>query len=123
MAILSGDSFLFSAADLYANYRFLVDFFRNEFHQPPDETPEQQIQRTIDAFVNDGIAVPNPELVGTYHLTSLGYRKLKSFALFLKPLFESYWIVLHAIAKSDGNGRSKKNGPAEGRSKHGPANV
>ena len=40
------------------------------------------------------IVVPHPSLPEAYNLTSEGYRKLKIFAGFLSPLFESYRVVL-----------------------------
>ncbi len=41
--------------------------------------------------------MPHPTIPDTYNLTSAGFRKLKLFSAFLKPYFESYWIVLQCF--------------------------
>ena len=107
MSILSQDSFLFAPPDLYDRYQFLRDFFQNEFNYPPGETPEHQIHKTIDAFMDDTMVVPDPNFPGSYRLTSRGLRKIKSFAAFLRPLLQSYWIVLTTLRFGAKNGLNK----------------
>jgi glycerol-3-phosphate O-acyltransferase len=48
----------------------------------------------------DAIVVPHPSLPEAYNLTSEGYRKLKCFAGFLSPLFESYQVVFRYFQKT-----------------------
>ena len=50
--------------------------------------------------MEDAIVVPHPSLPEAYNLTSEGYRKLKCFAGFLSPLFESYRVVLRYFQKT-----------------------
>jgi len=46
---------------------------------------------------------PHPTLPDTYNITSEGFRKLKFYSRFLKPFFESYWIVLNHLRRSPQN--------------------
>ncbi len=95
LTILGKDAFQFSASDLHSGYKFLQDFFQNEFALDVDKTPEYYIRKTIKIFIDEAIIIPHPTLPDSYNLTSAGYRKLKVFAAFLKTFFESYWIVLN----------------------------
>jgi len=94
MAILANDSFQFSSDNLLADYVFLDDLFSNEFQYKAESSTEYRLRKTIKAFIDDAILVPHPTLPDTYDLTSIGYRKLMSFAGFIKPLLESYYVVL-----------------------------
>jgi len=100
LSIIERNSFLFTASDLYPGYKFLREFFKNEFTHHPDKTDEYLIRKAIKAFIDDGIVIPHPALPETYNLTSQGYRKLQSFAGFLEPFFESYWVVLKHFKSS-----------------------
>lgn len=95
LAIIEKDAFQFSSSDILPGYHFLQDLFQNEFSYPMDKTPEVVVRKTIKSFIDDAILMPHPTLPETYNLTSVGFRKLKAFASFLKTYFESYWIVLN----------------------------
>ena len=95
LAILEKDAFQFSASDLHSGYKFLQDFFQNEFALDVDKTPEHFVRKTIKTFIDEAVIIPHPTLPDSYNLTSAGFRKLKLFAAFLKTFFESYWIVLN----------------------------
>ncbi len=95
LAILEKDAFQFCAADLHDGYKFLQDFFRNEFALDVDKTCEHYVRTTIKIFIDEAIIMPHPSLPDRYNITSAGFRKLKLFASFLKTFFESYWIVLN----------------------------
>lgn len=95
LSILGKDAFQFSATDLHSGYKFLQDFFQNEFALDVDKTPEYYIRKTVKIFIDEAAIIPHPTLPDSYNLTSAGYRKLKLFAAFLKTFFESYWIVLN----------------------------
>ncbi|MBF0120512.1 MAG: 1-acyl-sn-glycerol-3-phosphate acyltransferase [Desulfobacterales bacterium] len=95
ISILKNDAFLFSASDLYNNYDFLREFFKNEFAINVDKTSDFFIRKSIKAFIDEAILIPHQTLPNTFHLTAAGFRKLKLFASFLKPFFESYYIVLN----------------------------
>ncbi len=99
MAILGLDAFQFSVSDLHDGYGFMSDLFNNEFAYDVDQSPEHFIAQTIRRFTEDAILIPHPELADTYNLTSAGFRKIKLFAAFLRPYFESYWVVLNAFKR------------------------
>ena len=97
VAILKKDAFQFSAADLHTEYAFLQDFFKYEFAFDLDRPSVHYVRKTVKAFIDDAILMPHPTMPDSYQITSMGYRKLKLFAAFLKPYFESYRVVLHFI--------------------------
>ncbi len=108
LAILGKDAFQFSATDLHSGYKFLQDFFQNEFALDVDKTPEYYIRKTIKNFIDEAIIIPHPTLPDSYNLTSAGFRKLKLFAAFLKTFFESYWIVLNFFLRQPPKDMSPK---------------
>lgn len=95
LAILDRDAFQFTSSDLSDGFGFLRDFFKNEFAYDMDRPPEFFVQKNIKAFIEEAILIPHPTLPDTYNLTASGFRKLKLFAAFLRPYFESYWITLN----------------------------
>lgn len=97
LAILKMDAFQFSAVDLHTEYRFLQDFFKFEFAFDLDRSPEHYVRKTIKSFIDDAMLMPHPTIPDRYQITSSGYRKLKLFAAFLKPCFQSYKVVLHFL--------------------------
>ena len=99
LAILKADAFQFSSVDIHVSYKFLQEFFENEFIFDPDQPVEYLVRKNLKAFIDDAIIMPHQTLPDTYNLTSLGYRKLNLFAAFLVPYFESYWIVLNFYMK------------------------
>ena len=108
LAILGKDAFQFSASDLHSGYKFLQDFFQNEFALDVDKTPEHYIRKTIKIFIDEAIIIPHPILPDSYNLTSAGFRKLKLYAAFLKTFFESYWIVLNFFIRQPAKELSPK---------------
>jgi glycerol-3-phosphate O-acyltransferase len=98
-AILKNDAFQFSATDLHATYKFLTEFFENEFIFDYEQSIEYVVRKNIKAFIDDAIIMPHPTLPDTYNLTAAGFRKLNLFAAFLTPYFESYWVVLNFFMK------------------------
>ena len=103
LTILVKDAFQFSASDLHADYNFLQYFFKYEFAYDVDMTPESFVRKNLKAFIDEAILMPHPKLPDTYNLTSSGFRKLQLFSRFLKPYFESYWIVLNYFMKHPQN--------------------
>ncbi len=99
LAILKADAFQFSSVDIHVSYKFLQEFFENEFIFDPDQPVEYLVRKNLKAFIDDAIIMPHQTLPDTYNLTSAGYRKLNLFAAFLVPYFESYWIVLNFYKK------------------------
>ncbi|MFU8769621.1 MAG: glycerol-3-phosphate acyltransferase, partial [Desulfotignum sp.] len=92
--ILEVDRFKFSLPDLIRRYRFLQKMFHDEFFNEDEITCEEQISRCIKNFINEGILVPDPSRMDMLNLTSMGLRKLKWFAAFMLPFFESYVTAL-----------------------------
>ncbi|HSQ84246.1 MAG TPA: 1-acyl-sn-glycerol-3-phosphate acyltransferase, partial [Desulfobacterales bacterium] len=103
LTILAKDAFQFSASDLHADYDFLQYFFKYEFAYDVDKTPEYFVRKNLKAFIDEAILMPHPKLPDTYNMTSSGFRKLQLFSRFLKPYFESYWIVLNYFMKYSQN--------------------
>ncbi len=99
LAILKSDAFQFSSVDIHVSYKFLQEFFENEFIFDPAQPVEFLVRKNLKAFIDDAIIMPHPTLPDTYNLTSVGYRKLNLYAAFLVPYFESYWIVLNFYMK------------------------
>jgi glycerol-3-phosphate O-acyltransferase len=108
LAILDKDAFQFSASDLQEVYLFLQDFFKYEFAFDLDKAPDYYLRKTIKSFIDDAIIIPHPTLPDTYNITSAGFRKLKHYSRFLKPYFESYWIVLQYFSATPQNGKAAK---------------
>ncbi len=98
--ILEKDAFQFSASNLHDGYSLLQDLFKFEFSIPHDKSPAFLVRKSIKAFVEDAIMMPHPTLPDTYNLTSSGFRKLRLFARFLKPFFESYLVALSFFVHS-----------------------
>ena len=94
ITILRKDAFQFNAADLHNEYQLLQDFFKYEFAFDFDQPPEYYVRKAIKAFIDDAMLMPHPTIPDSYQMTSSGFRKLKLFAAFLKPYFESYRVVL-----------------------------
>jgi len=99
IAIMSKDNFLFNTSDIVSDYIFLQDFFVLEFISDNEQQPHFYLRKSIKAFIDNAVLVPHPTQPDTYSVTSPGYRKLKQFALFLTPFFESYWIVLKYLSQ------------------------
>ena len=99
LAILKADAFQFSSVDIHVSYKFLQEFFENEFILDPDQPVEYLVRKNLKAFIDDAIIMPHQTLPDTYNLTSAGYRKLNLYAAFLVPYFEAYWIVLNFYKK------------------------
>ena len=108
LSILAKDAFQFSASDLHSEYNFLQDLFKNEFAYNVDKTPEHFVRKNIKTFINDAILMPHATIPDTYNLTSVGFRKLKLFSAFIKPYFESYWIVLQSFKQTEQNSLNTK---------------
>ena len=94
VAILETDRFIFSSSDLVTRYKFLEKIFTDEFFFDEETTYEENISFCIKGFINDGILVPDSSELDMFRITSKGLRKLKWFAAFLQPFFESYKTCL-----------------------------
>ncbi|WDP88796.1 MAG: 1-acyl-sn-glycerol-3-phosphate acyltransferase [Desulfobacter sp.] len=99
VAILETDRFKFVLSDLVLRYKFLQKMFTDEFSFDEEVTAEEQISRAVKCFINEGILVPDPKRADMLNLTSEGLRKLKWFAAFLIPFFESYNTCLLFLEK------------------------
>ncbi len=108
VAILEIDRFQFSSSDLVQRYKFLEKMFMDEFFFDEDTTYEENISMAIKGFTNEGILVPDSRTTDLYHVTSQGLRKLKMFAAFLQPFFESYRTCLHYFEKYEADKHDAK---------------
>jgi len=103
LEILNIESFQFQASDLHSGYAFQQNFFKYEFAYNIDKTPEYFVRKNIKTFIDDAILVPHATLPDTYNVTSSGLNKLKLFSNFLKPYYESYFVVLNYFMKTSQN--------------------
>ena len=94
LAILKTDAFQFVSTSLYQEYQTLQTFFKYEFAFDQNRSEAREIRKTIKTFIDDAILMPHRTIPDSYQITSSGFRKLKLFAAFLKPYFESYKVVL-----------------------------
>jgi len=98
-SIIEIDRFKFELQDLVSRYQFLQKLFTDEFSFDEQISTQEQISKALKGFINEGILVPDPEFADTFNLTSEGLRKLKWFAAFLIPFFESYMTCLVFLEK------------------------
>ncbi len=103
LAILEKDAFQFSASDLHASYKFLQDFFKFEFAYDADQSIENYVHKSINAFVDVAILSIHPTQPNIYNLSPSGLHKLRIFSIFLKTYFESYWVVLSYFRQTPQN--------------------
>jgi glycerol-3-phosphate O-acyltransferase len=82
---------------LHNEYHFFQDFFKYEFAYDLDRPPVHYVRKTIKSFIDDAMLMPHQTIPDSYQITSSGYRKLKLFAAFLRPYFQSYKVVLHFL--------------------------
>lgn len=113
VAILEADRFQFYSSDLLIRYKFLEKMFMDEFFFDEETACEEEISRCIKGFINEGILVPDASQLDMFHVTSQGLKKLKWFAAFLQPFFESYKTALlyfekYPADKHEGKDRIKK---------------
>jgi glycerol-3-phosphate O-acyltransferase len=108
VAILEIDRFIFSSSDLVIRYKFLEKMFTDEFFFDEETTYEENISFCIKGFINDGILVPDSSGIEIFRITSQGLRKLKWFAAFLQPFFESYKTCLLYFEKYEAGKHSEK---------------
>lgn len=108
MAILEMDRFQFNSSDLIVRYKFLEKMLMEEFFFDEDRTCEQNISICIKGFINEGILVPEMPESDLFQITSQGLKKLKWFAIFLLPFFESYLTVLQYFEKYEANKHDEK---------------
>jgi glycerol-3-phosphate O-acyltransferase len=94
LAILKLDTFQFAYLDIHKQFEFLRKFFIREFVLQTDKTSEYFTKKSINNFIEQAILTPHESIPGNYNLTSEGLKKLKLFAAFLTPYFESYLITL-----------------------------
>ena len=94
LSILKRDSFQFSTEEIIKDYCFFQNLFKLEFSQDMEKKPEFNVRKCIKAFIDEAALVPHQTLPETYNITSAGYRKFKTFAMFLTSYMESYLVVL-----------------------------
>ena len=108
MAILEMDRFQFSSSDLIIRYKFLEKLFMDEFFFDEDTTCEENVSTCIKGFLNEGILVPEMPASDLFQITSQGLKKLKWFAVFLLPFFESYRTTLLYFEKYEPDKHDEK---------------
>lgn len=99
ISILENDAFQFTSTDLHKTYSFLKGLLRFEFPDTSLHDSAKKVRKNIKAFIDDAIIVPHHDLPDTYNITSVGFRKLKLFARFLRSFMESFLIVITSLEK------------------------
>jgi len=94
MKIKKLDTFQFAYLDIHKQFEFLRKFFIHEFTLQADKSSEYFTKKSIGLFIEKEMLTPNASIPGNYNLTADGLKKLKLFASFLTPCFESYLIAL-----------------------------
>jgi glycerol-3-phosphate O-acyltransferase len=107
LAILAGQGFEFKREQILEDYRFLQDFFRNEFIFS-DSDPESQVKQTLDYFDFRGVVINLDPQEASYTLSASGLKELAYFANLLFNYLESYWIVFRSIKYLQKKPRSEK---------------
>lgn len=100
ISILGRRPLPFIIADLKPGYKFLRKLFKNEFAYDTEKEPEVFIRKNIEAFLHAGFITSDRMQPGVYSLRPPGEHKLRYFSDFLKPYFESYWVVLKFFAET-----------------------
>ncbi|RPJ71082.1 MAG: glycerol-3-phosphate acyltransferase, partial [Desulfobacteraceae bacterium] len=100
MAILQRDAFQFSAADLHTEVEWFQDLFQFEFVFDSDTPAEAQVRRMLKILMEDAVIIPHPTLPDSFNVTAAGLRKLKLYAIFVKTLLESYWVVAQFLMQT-----------------------
>jgi glycerol-3-phosphate O-acyltransferase len=107
LSILARQGFEFTRAQILEDYRFLQDFFRNEFIFG-DEDAESQVTKTLAYFDARGVVINLDPREATYTLSASGLKELAYFANLLFNYLESYWIVFRSIKYLQKKPRSEK---------------
>jgi glycerol-3-phosphate O-acyltransferase len=106
-AILAGQGFEFTRDDIITDFKFLSDFFKNEFIFE-DMNPEIQVVQILDYFTDRGVLVNIDPQEARYTLSASGLKELAYFSNLLYNYLESYWIVFRSIKYLQKKPRSEK---------------
>ena len=109
-AIIRNDAFQFTASALGEGYGFLADLMVNEFPRFAEEDDGRRIRKTLKTFIDDATVASHPTLPETYLLTAEGRRRLLGFSAFLRPLLESYTVVLSYLEQTEKTGSPRRRG-------------
>ncbi len=112
LAILQRDAFQFSAADLHTEVEWFQDLFQHEFVFDSDIPAAAHVRRMLKILMEDAVLIPHPSLADSFNVTAAGFRKLKLYAMFVKPLLESYWVVAQFLMQTP---REETSGKERGR--------
>ena len=93
ISIMEMEAFQFSASDLHISFDRYQQMFAKDFIPDQTNPPDFIVRKTLKAFIEEAIIIPHETLPDTYKITGEGYKKLKSFASFLLPYLEAYWVA------------------------------
>ncbi len=99
LAILKQEKLYFPIQDIYNNYKWLQDLFKNEFTYNFIKSPEQLADNSINFLISQNIIKPRDEANGEYGLASIDIGLIKEYGRFLKIFLESYYIVISYLSK------------------------
>jgi len=107
LAILAGQGFEFQKDDILTDFKFLSDFFKNEFIFE-DLDPELQVSQVLTYFTARGVLVNIDRQEARYTLSASGLKELAYFSNLLYNYLECYWIVFRSIKYLQKRPRSEK---------------
>jgi glycerol-3-phosphate O-acyltransferase len=107
LAILARQGFEFSRSQVLEDFRFLQDFFKNEFIFS-DLAPERQVEGMLNYFNSRGVIINLDPQEASYTLSAHGLKELSYFANLLYNYLESYWVVFRSMKYLQKKPRSEK---------------
>jgi glycerol-3-phosphate O-acyltransferase len=107
LAILAEQGFEFQKDDILTDFKFLSDFFKNEFIFE-DKDPGGQVSQVLAYFADRGVLVHIDRQEDRYTLSASGLKELAYFSNLLYNYLESYWIVFRSIKYLQKRPRSEK---------------
>ncbi|ABW67795.1 1-acyl-sn-glycerol-3-phosphate acyltransferase [Desulfosudis oleivorans] len=107
LAVLERNTFQFNTTDLTKPFAFLRHLLENEFVLSIETPDPEFIKESMTAFQADDMIIPGDQGHGSYDLTPEGLKKLKLFAAFLAPYFESYLVVLNYLKQKESSPNGK----------------
>lgn len=97
----------FQRAELSDTYYFLKNLFRLEFVRDVDANSEERLQQALQFLVQEDLLQPKEEY-GGYTLAEEAFPKLRSFASFILPVLETYFVALSFFSTNEKSGAKAK---------------
>ena len=96
----------FMPQELHDTYYFLKNLFRLEFVRDVDADSEGRLQQALQFLVHEELLTPRED--GGYDLSEEAFPKLRSFASFILPVMETYFVALSFFSTNEKAGAKAK---------------